>query len=54
MSSALRVGEALALDDIDVGTDEAALRVRHAKNNRRSDFDSRRTPDDVSFCRIQP
>ena len=30
----LRVGEALALDDIDVDTDEAALHVRHAKNHR--------------------
>ena len=30
----LRVGEAVALDDVDVDTDEAALHVRHAKNNR--------------------
>ena len=30
----LRVGEALALDDVDVDTDEALLHVRHAKNNR--------------------
>ena len=30
----LRVGEAVALDNVDVDTDEAALHVRHAKNNR--------------------
>ena len=30
----LRVGGAVALDNVDVDTDEAALHVRHAKNNR--------------------
>ena len=30
----LRVGEAVALDSVDVDTDEAVLHVRHAKNNR--------------------
>ena len=30
----LRIGEALALDDGDVNTNEAALHVRHAKNGR--------------------
>ena len=30
----LRVGEAVALDNVDVDTDEATLHVRHAKNNQ--------------------